>query len=61
MNKAHFGKKYIALLEDGIPDTDILMVFDSDAFILADDKPIEMYDNLTSPLLKSRPSMTYFH
>ena len=61
MNKAHFGKKYIPLLDDGLPDTDVLMIFDSDAFILAADTPIEMYEKLTSPLLKSRPSMTYVH
>lgn len=61
MNKAHFGKKYIGLLDDSLSDADVLMIFDSDAFILVDDAPLPFYDKLTSPLLKSRPSMTYFH
>lgn len=60
MNKAHFGKKYIPLLDTGL-DPDVLLIFDSDAYILAEDKPLPFYEKLTSPLLKSRPTMTYTH
>ena len=61
MNKTHFGKKFMALLDEGLSDADVLMIFDSDAFILAQDAPLAFYDKLTSPLLKVRPSMTYIH
>ena len=60
MNKTHFGKKYIPLLDDEI-NPDVLLIFDSDAFILAEDKPLPFYEKLTSPLLKTRPTMTYCH
>ena len=60
MNKTHFGKKYIPLLDTEV-DPNVLMIYDSDAFILTEGDPLPFYDTLTSPLLKTTPAMTYFH
>ena len=45
---------------DGI-DTDVLAILDSDAYILAQNKPLEFYKKLTSPLFKRRPTTTWFY
>ena len=60
MNKTHFGKKYIPLLDTKI-DPAVFLIYDSDAFILTEGDPLPFYDTLTSPLLKTTPAMTYFH
>ena len=60
MDMPHYGKKFLPLLDDGI-DTDVLAILDSDAYILAQDEPLEFYKKLTSPLFKRRPTTTWFH
>ena len=59
VNKTHFGKKFIPLLDTEI-DADVLLILDSDAFTLATGDKLKLYDKLTSTPLKSQPSMTYF-
>ena len=57
LKKAQFGKKHIPFLDDSI-DPDILMILDSDAFVISD-KKIALYDDLTCSILKTQPSMTW--
>ena len=57
LKKAQFGKKHIPFLDDSI-DPDVLMILDSDAFVMAD-TPISLYDDLTCSILKTQPSMTW--
>ena len=59
VNKCHFGKIYLGLLDEQI-DTDILLILDSDFFTCTSDARFKIYDKLTSSLLKSQPAMTYF-
>ena len=59
VNKTHFGKVYLGLLDESI-DTDILLILDSDFFTCTKDAPFPLYGKLTSQLLKRQPSMTYF-
>ena len=59
VNKTQFGKTYIGLLDEEI-DTDILLLLDSDFFTCTTDKQYEIFEKLTSPLLKRQPAMTYF-
>lgn len=57
LKKAQFGKKHIPFLDDTI-DPDILMILDSDAFVIAE-RPCAIYEDLTCSLLKTQPSMTF--
>ena len=57
LKKAQFGKKHIPFLDDTI-DPDILMILDSDAFVIGE-RPCAIYDDLTCSLLKTQPSMTF--
>ena len=59
VNKTHFGKTYLGLLDEEI-DTDILLILDSDFFTCTEESKFKIYDKLTSTLLKSQPAMTYF-
>ena len=59
VNKTHFGKTYLGLLDEQI-DTDILLILDSDFFTCTEKSRFKIYDTLTSSLLKSQPAMTYF-
>lgn len=57
LKKAQFGKKHIPFLDDTI-DPDILMILDSDAFVIGD-RPCALYEDLTCSILKTQPSMTW--
>lgn len=57
LKKAQFGKKHIPFLDDTI-DPDVLMILDSDAFVIAE-RPCAVYEDLTCSLLKTQPSMTF--
>ena len=57
LRKAQFGKKHIPFLDDTI-DPDVLMILDSDAFVIGE-RPCAIYDDLTCSLLKTQPSMTF--
>ena len=59
VNKTHFGKTYLGLLDEQI-DTDVLLILDSDFFTCTSDARFKIYDKLTSSLLKNQPAMTYF-
>ena len=59
VNKTHFGKTYLGLLDDTI-DPDVLLILDSDFFTCTEEHKFKIYDKLTSTLLKTQPSMTYF-
>ena len=59
INKTHFGKKFIPLLDKSI-DPDVLLILDSDLFTCTDSSKLPLYNKLTSTLLKTQPSMTYF-
>ena len=60
VNKTHFGKTYLGLLDEQI-DTDVLLILDSDFFTCTEQSRFKIYDKLTSSLLKNQPAMTYFH
>lgn len=57
LKKAQFGKKHIPFLDDTI-DPDVLMILDSDAFVIGE-RPCAIYEDLTCSLLKTQPSMTF--
>ena len=57
LKKAQFGKKHIPFLDDTI-DPDVLMILDSDAFVIGE-RPCAVYEDLTCSLLKTQPSMTF--
>ena len=57
LKKAQFGKKHIPFLDDTI-DPDILMILDSDAFVIGE-RPCTVYEDLTCDILKTQPSMTF--
>ena len=59
VNKTHFGKTYLGLLDDAI-DPDVLLILDSDFFTCTEEHKFKIYDKLTSTMLKTQPSMTYF-
>lgn len=57
LKKAQFGKKHIPFLDESI-DPDVLMILDSDAFVIGE-RPCAVYADLTCSLLKTQPSMTF--
>ena len=59
VDKTHFGKKFIGLLDKEI-DTDVFLILDSDIFTCTTGEKLNLYDKLTSNLLKNQPAMTYF-
>ena len=59
VTKPQFGKGYMGLLDDDIT-TDIILILDADLFTCAVDEKINLFDKLTSPILKRQPSLTYF-
>ena len=59
VNKTHFGKTYLGLLDDEI-DTDVFLILDSDFFTCTEAEPFKIYGTLTSQLLRKQPAMTYF-
>ena len=59
VNKTHFGKTYLGLLDAEI-DTDVLLILDSDFFTCTAEHRFKIYDKLTSQILKKQPAMTYF-
>ena len=58
LQKAQFGKKHIPLIDVTI-DPDVLMILDSDAFVISD-QPKLVYDDLTCSILNTQPSMSLF-
>ena len=59
VNKTHFGKTYLGLLDTEI-DADVFLILDSDFFTCTEKSRFKIYDKLTSQMLKRQPSMTYF-
>lgn len=59
VNKTHFGKTYLGLLDAEI-DADVFLILDSDFFTCTEAHRFKIYDTLTSQMLKRQPSMTYF-
>lgn len=59
VNKTHFGKTYLGLLDEEI-DTDVFLILDSDFFTCTEQSRFKIYDTLTSQMLKRQPAMTYF-
>ena len=59
VNKTHFGKTYLGLLDADI-DADVFLILDSDFFTCTEKARFKIYDTLTSQMLKRQPAMTYF-
>ena len=58
--KPQYGKTLMALIDDEMPDTDILMIIDSDYFACTTGDKLKIYHKLILPLLKQTPSVSYF-
>ena len=59
-DKPLYGKSLIPLLDHHL-DVDVTMILDSDLFACTSGERLKLYDKLTSPILKKKPSMTYFY
>ena len=56
--RACFGKSYLGLLDDEI-DPDVMLFWDSDAFLLCEGTPLPFYKTLTSSVFSNHLGLTH--